>query len=73
MNFFHVLNTLNNIRKGKYARFMKMYIQHFKSCRKIKAPKISPHTKWDQNMVMSAFDKRGNGGLSASAVCLACK
>ena len=33
---------------------------------------LSPHPKWDQKMVLSAFDK-GGSGLSASAVCLACK
>ena len=35
-------NTFNNIRKGKYACFMKMFIQHFKSCRKIKGSKNIP-------------------------------
>ena len=35
----------------------------------MKGSKISPYPKWDQNMVMSAI---GEGGLSASAMCLAC-
>ena len=35
--------------------------------------KKNPHPKWDQNMVMSAFGDGGDGGLSASAMCLACK
>ena len=42
MYFVHVVNTFNNIRKGKYACFMKMFIQHFKSFRKIKGSKNIP-------------------------------
>ena len=44
MYFFHVLKTFNNIRKGKYARFMNMFLQHFKSCTSNKRLKKYPLT-----------------------------
>ena len=73
MYFFHVLNTFNNIRKGKYACFMNMFIQHFKSCRKIKRLKKYPLTLNGIKTWWCLLLARAGGGLSASAMCLACK
>ena len=68
MYFCHILDTFNNIRKGKYARFMKMFIEQI--MQEIKRLNKSPVTLNGIRTWWCQFLARGRGSLHLPCVWL---